>query len=360
MTTHIAAPLLPLDADPRTATGRTLGWGIVSTGRIARKVTPDIASLEDSRLVAVSSRAQDSAEAFALDFGVERAYGDAEGHSGLERMLADPEVDVVYVASPHGQHRDHALAAIRAGKHVVCEKAFTVNAGEAREVFRAAREQQVFVMEAVWTRFQPGVQRLLRLVADGEIGEVEWVQTDLGFAAPADPEHRIWRKDAGGGALLDLGAYVMLWPWGAMGFPSGADITARLRDGVDELSSITGSYRGGVAQMQMSLVSSCPSTATISGTKGSIRVNAPMHSPRSAVVSLSGDAQESGQAGSEETLEFPFTGVGYVYEMREATTRIQRGDLESPVMCWDDTLRQMELFDSLRRQIGVRYPNDAA
>ncbi|GAA1354160.1 Gfo/Idh/MocA family oxidoreductase [Falsarthrobacter nasiphocae] len=368
----IPAPLLPLDADPRTATGRTLGWGIVSTGRIAEKVTPDIALLEDARLVAVSSRSQEAAEDFARRLGVERAYGDetttaAAGRvpaTGLERMLADPEVDVVYVATPHGQHAEHARAALEAGKHVVCEKAVTINAAELRGLLDLARAKGLFFMEGLWTRFQPGVQRIMALVADGVVGTPEWIQSSLGFVAPADPDHRIWRVDAGGGALLDLGVYVLHWPWAVFGFPTQVDATARrTASGVDELTGLTGVFEGGhMAQMQMSLVSDCPSTAVISGSGGTLVVEKPLHAPRTArIVRTPAGARLTGQdAPAEEVLTFELEGKGYVYEMREATTRIQLGDTESPVMSWADSLRQMELFDSIRESIGVVYPNDEA
>lgn len=360
---HIPAPLLPLDADPRTTTGRTLGWGVISTGRIADKVTPDIALLEDARLVAVSSRSQASADEFAARHGFARGYGDDDaGRSGLTRLLADPEVEVVYVATPHGQHYEHAKAALEAGKHVVCEKAFTITAAEARELIELAREKSLFLMEGLWTRFQPSTQRIIELLAEGAIGTPTWVQSNLGFAAPQDPEHRIWRVDAGGGALLDLGVYVLHWAWASMGFPESVTAATQLdENGVDALTGLTGRFSGGgMAQMQMSLLSDCPSTATISGTGGSIVVDKPMHAPRAITLTRTASgAKESGQPSPSERIEFDLLGRGYVYEMREAASRIQRGETESPVMSWADTLRQMELFDSLRAEMGVRYPNDA-
>ncbi|KTR73690.1 oxidoreductase, partial [Rothia kristinae] len=142
----------PRASDPRTATGRTLGWGIVSTGAIARKVTPEIALLADARLVGVSSRSEEPARAFAEEFGVARAYG---GPDGMGRMLADPEVQVVYIATPHGQHHEHIRAALEAGKHVVCEKALTITAAQARDVVELADQRGLFLMEGLWTRFLP-------------------------------------------------------------------------------------------------------------------------------------------------------------------------------------------------------------
>lgn len=334
--------------NPLTATGRTLGWGIVSTGAIARKVTPDISALEDARLVAVSSRGQDSAEEFAREFGVERAYGNDAERTGYERLLADPEVEVLYIATPHGQHYENMLQALDAGKHIVCEKAFTITAAEAREVLQKAAEKDLFVMEGLWTRFHPLRARVAELLDAGEIGTPRWVQADLGFRGPADKSHRLWREDAGGGATLDMGCYVLHWPWLALGRPTGVVAQTIKRGTVDALTQVTATFDKAGAQMNMSLVSEGPREAVISGHEGFISIPAPMHRAESFTVT---DAQ--GQAREEA---WPLVGRGYSYEMREATRCIQEGLRESPIMPWQDTIAQMELLDEIRRQIGVTYP----
>src|SRR6478752_4205640 len=182
MTAPIATPWLTgqPDQDPRSATGDPLRWGIIATGSIARAVSQDLALLQDALLYAVSSRAQDSADAFAVAYDFERAYGDDDGVPGYERLLADDAVDVVYVATPHAQHHAIAKAALTAGKHVLCEKALTVNAREAAELIDLARANGLFLMEAMWSRFLPAMQRAFEITASGEIGEVQWVGADLG------------------------------------------------------------------------------------------------------------------------------------------------------------------------------------
>lgn len=334
--------------NPLTATGRTLGWGIVSTGAIARKVTPDISALEDARLVAVSSRGQDSAEEFARDFGVEKAYGNDADRTGFERLLTDPEVEVLYIATPHGQHYENMLQALDAGKHIVCEKAFTITAAEAREVLRVAAEKDLFVMEGLWTRFHPLRARVAELLDAGEIGTPRWVQADLGFRGPADKSHRLWREDAGGGATLDMGCYVLHWPWLALGRPTGVVAQTVKRGNVDALTQVTATFDKAGAQMNMSLVSQGPREAVISGHEGYISIPAPMHRAETFTVT---DAQ--GQARGES---WPLVGRGYSYEMREATRCIQEGLRESPIMPWEDTIAQMDLLDEIRRQIGVTFP----
>lgn len=334
-------------ADPvLAATGRPLGWGIISTGAIAAKVVPDIAALEDSRLVAVSSRTAAAAEAFAAEHGIQRACG---GEDGMQRLLADPDVDVVYIATPHGQHHAHLLAALEAGKHVVCEKAFTMNAAQAREAIELAERRGLFLMEALWTRFTPVRHRIAEILAAGEIGRPRWVQADLGFRGPDDPEHRLWRVDAGGGALLDMGCYALHWPWLALGEPTRITAASTPRSSVDALTQIALQTEGGGAQVTVSLLSQGPRRAVISGEQGMIEIASPMHRPSSFVVA---DAQ-----GRSREERFEIVGAGYCYEMREATRCIQAGLQESPVMPWADTVRQMELLDEIRAQIGLRYPD---
>lgn len=338
--------------NPLESTGRTLGWGIVSTGTIARKVTPDIAALDDARLVGVSSRKQESADDFAQEFGVERSYGDDAERTGFEKLLADPDVEVLYIATPHGQHYEHMLAALEAGKNIVCEKAFTMNAPEAREVLELAGRKKLFVMEGMWTRFHPLRARVAEILESGEIGMPRWVQADLGFRGPKETTHRLWREDAGGGALLDMGCYVLHWPWLALGKPTGFTAQTIKRGNVDALTQVTGTFEKAAAQMTMSLVSQGPRQAVISGHEGFITIAAPQHRAETFTVT---DAQ-----GEVREESWPLVGRGYSYEMREATRCIQGGLVESPVMPWQDTLDQMEMLDEIRGQLGVVYPEHDA
>jgi predicted dehydrogenase len=236
MTSPIAKPWLfsQPNQDPRAATGAPLRWGVIATGRIASLVSRDLALLEDAELYAVSSRRQEAADAFAAEFGFSVAYGDDVGQPGYERLLADDSVDVVYVAPPHAQHHLMVLAALHAGKHVLCEKAFTINAREAAELIAVAREKQLFLMEAVWSRFLPSMQRAFEIAASGERGTVQWVTADLGFPAPYSPTARLWAVKDGGGALLDLTVYPLLWALGTLGFPQAVGAPGpRYYDGVD-------------------------------------------------------------------------------------------------------------------------------
>ncbi|MEN3345602.1 MAG: hypothetical protein V7635_2178 [Arthrobacter sp.] len=341
------------DQDPRTATGARLRWGVIATGGIAAAVTRDLSLLADAELYAVSSRTQAAADAFAADYGFARAYGDDAGQTGYARLLADDRVDIVYVATPHAHHHEIALAALSAGKHVLCEKALTVNAREASELVTLARAKGLFLMEAMWSRFLPSMQRAFDIAASGEIGAVKWVGADLGFPAPYSPTSRLWAPQDGGGALLDITVYPLLWALGTLGFPQTVSATGWLNDdGVDAQNALTlGYHHGAQAQLTSSLLAHGPRTATVAGNQGFLQTTGSINNPKEILV----------RKGFDEPRREHFTvvGRGYSYELREVTRCIQQGLTESPVMPLEDSLNTMRLFDGVRAQLGVRYPNDA-
>ena len=351
---HIPRPPgTPIDGgDPLAATGRTLRWGVVSTGGIARSVTPRIASMRDATLHAVSSRRPEKAKAFAEEFGFATSYGDGDV-PGYQLLADDPDVDVVYVATPHASHHEVTRAVIEAGKHALVEKAFTINAREAEDLAALARARGVFVMEAVWTRFLPVFQRVLDVIESGEIGDVHWLQGDLGFRAAEDPRDRLWAPEAGGGALLDLSVYPLTWALGALGFP--ASLLARgvlTDDGVDASNALTLSYEGGEqVQLLSTLRAQAARSVTIGGTRGTIRTLGSLTGPDGFVLQGDGDPREERFATARHR---------HVYQLREVTRCIQQGLVESPTMPLAHTLQTMRLFDEARRQLGVVYPNDAA
>ena len=337
---------------PVRATGRALRWGIVSTGTVAELVAHDLLMLEDAELLAVSSRDAARAAAFAGRYGAPRSYADGAGVPGHQHLFADPDIEVVYIATPHGQHYEVARAALEAGKHVLCEKSLTINAAESAELVELARARGLFLMEAVWTRFLPAIHRALAVVGSGELGKVAWLHADLGFPADTDPRWRLWDPAAGGGALLDLAVYPLTWAIGILGFPQSAQASGWLNhDGVDPQEAITLTYPGGrQAQLMTSLVGSCPRNATVSCTAGWLRTGDPLHNP---------PALEIHPVGGQDRIErFEPVGHNYTYELRETTRCIQEGLQQSPTMPWEHTLATMRLFDGLRAQLGLKYPND--
>lgn len=339
-------------AGPLVASGPPLRWGVVSTGKIAHTVTAQLAQLEDAVLGAVSSRHLGTAQEFARKFGFQTAYG---GSTGYQQLADDPAVDVVYVATPHAQHHQVARALLLAGKHVLVEKPFTLNAAQAADLLQLAREQGVFLMEAVWTRFLPAFQRALDVLEEGRVGAVQYVQADLGFVADSDPRTRLWAPEAGGGALLDLAVYPLTWVVAALGFPapgSGAiRASGRLNAyGVDELCALSLSYPAGQqAQVMVSFVSDASRRASIVGVDGVLRTDAPLTRPEGLTV----------QVGNVTRRErFPHDFPPYAYQLREVTRCVQQGLLESPTMPLADTLSMMRLQDEARRQLGLIYPSE--
>jgi len=337
--------------DPLAATGRPLRWGVVATGKIAGVVTAQLARLGDARLQAVSSRDAAKAAEFAARFGFASSYGDVPGTTGYEQLARDPGVDVVYVATPHGQHHAVALAMLAAGKHVLIEKAFTINAREAHELAGLAAAAGLFLMEAVWTRFMPVYHRVLDVIEHGAIGRVVYVQADIGFMAARDPRDRLWAPADGGGALLDLAVYPLSWVLGALGEARAVNASGRLNDqGVDVVSALALTHdHGGFSQVVASFVSESVNRAAIVGDEGVIVTDSPVSRPQGLTITSGGRSRhESVPHGTEP----------YTYQLREVTRCIQQGLRESPTMPLAATLSTMELFDEVRRQTGVTYPND--
>ncbi len=242
---------------------------------------------------------------------------------------------------------------IEAGKHVLVEKSFTVNAREAADLIALAKGRGVFLMEALWTRFLPSYQAVLDVLESGEVGEVVYVQADMGFMAERDPRTRLWAPADGGGALLDLAVYPLAWVVGALGFPSGVHASGRRNsDGVDELSALALAYPGGEqAQILVSFVSDSTRKARIVGTDGYVETDAPLTKPEGFTVAAHGERRQE---------SVPHGYAPYTFQLREVTRCVQEGLTESPTMPLEDTLQTMRLLDEVRAQLGVRLPNDLA
>ncbi|WP_040337419.1 Gfo/Idh/MocA family protein [Candidatus Blastococcus massiliensis] len=323
-------------------------WGVVGPGRIAESVLPDFAHVPHARVTAVASRSQERADAFAARHGLERAYG------SYAEILADPEVDVLYVATPHAQHAAFSLAALRAGKALLVEKSFTATTAGAAEVIDAARRSGVFVMEAMWTRFQPVVVTVNELIADGAIGEVRSVQADLGVSREYDPVDRLFALDLGGGALLDLGVYVVSFAQMLLGTPQRVVATGSLfPTGVDaEAALLLGYDDGRAATLLASLRQALPGQARVFGTAGWIDVLPRFHHPDTIVLHRAG--------ADPERITRPQTGVGYAHELIEVTECLRAGRTESAVMPLADTLAVQDVLGRAAEQLGVRHAEGTA
>jgi predicted dehydrogenase len=326
-----------------TAQTGTLRWGIASTGSIAAKMCEALASLPDAEVVAVGSRTQPSADAFAQRFDIARAHGT------YEALWADDEVDIVYIASPHSHHHAMTIAALDAGRHVLCEKAFAVNADQAQEMVEAAHRNDRFLMEAMWTWFIPAVVDIRRRVSDGEIGELRVVEAN--FAIPVtDPDGRHRRIDLAGGAMLDIGIYPITFARFLAGDPVHAKVSGTLgATGVDtNVGGVVTYASGALGVFHTSLDMMSDLRASVYGTLGRIDVDAPFHHPTRFTVRVHG----------EDPVRVDLPNRGLAHEAEHAMQRIRAGHRDSDVIPLKTTVSTMELLDDIRAQLGVVYPEE--
>jgi predicted dehydrogenase len=327
---------------------RPIRWGILGTGTIASKFANDLAPVPEIELHAVGSRDRIRAAEFAKRFGIAVSYG------GHEALVEDPDIDVVYIALPHPWHYEGALLALRAGKAVLCEKPLTVNATDARDLVRAARRDGRFLMEAMWTRFLPSMRRVREILDLGILGEIRSVSADLGCRMPRADSNRFYSPDLGGGALLDLGIYLISFASFVLGAPESViAIATETGTGVDAQCSVLLGYSTGAhAILSTTIAVDTPGGAVVAGEDARLEIGGPLFDPPSVRV-IRGP-----NPGAEvvEDIRLSDPGHGWHYEAREVNRCLRSSLLESPVMPLDESVSIMETMDEVRRQIGLRYP----
>jgi predicted dehydrogenase len=331
-----------------TTSERPIRWGIIATGGIARTFAGDLALLPDAELVAVGSRSQASADAFGDEFDVPHR------HPTYEALVADPDIDAVYVSTPHPGHHHAARLAIEAGKAVLVEKPFTMDAAEAQDLIQLARAQGTFLMEAMWTRFLPHIARIREILAAGTLGPIGFITAEHGQWFPLDPNHRIFAPELGGGALLDLGIYPISFANFVLGDP--ARITA-VSDpaftGVDGTTSVILQYDGGAhAVLTTTALAKSANWAAINGSEARIEIDGWFYTPTTFRV-ISRDEEII------ERYDEPRVGHGLRYQAAEVGRCLRAGLTESPLLTLDETLSIMRTLDEVRRQIGLTYPPSA-
>lgn len=324
----------------------SIRWGILGTGKIARQFAIGLRELPEAQLLAVGSRTAAAAAVFGAEFQVPHC------HASYEALANDPEVDVIYVATPHACHNENTLLALAAGKAVLCEKPFTSNARETAEVIAFARARKLFLMEAMWTRCFPLMDKLRELLATQAIGEVRMLTADFGFRAEYHEEPRLFDRAVVGGALLDVGVYPVSLASMLFGLPTGITTQAHLGPtGVDEEAAMILSHpQGQLAVLSAAIRVDTAQEAILSGTQGRIRIHRPWWRP--TVMTLSREGQE------DTVLEFPLVGNGYHFEAAEVMRCLRAGKLECDLMPLDETLAIMKTLDAIRAQWGLKYPMD--
>ncbi|HEX4433365.1 MAG TPA: Gfo/Idh/MocA family oxidoreductase [Acidimicrobiales bacterium] len=320
-------------------------WGVVGPGIIATGFAEAMQWADGGTITAVASRSLERAEAFGDRFDIATRYGD------YDALAADPDIDVVYVATPHSRHEVDTIGLLRAGKHVLCEKPFALNAHQARRMAEEATRQGLFLMEAIWSRFLPSYRSLVEVIGEGRIGQPLLVEADFGFRRPIDPVHRHFAPELGGGALLDLGIYpiqlctLVLGPIervvadGVVG-ATGVDevVTALLHHGEDRLGVVKAALRVGMT---------C--TARIAGTEGAIALPAMMHCPNSLTVS---------SAAGVEHIDASYEGNGLRFEIDEVHRCLAAGRTESSVVPLSESIALATTLDAIRAELGVVYPGE--
>lgn len=326
-----------------------LRWGILATGGIAAAFTSDLrtAGLD---VVAVGSRTQESADEFAARFDIPRAHG------SYVDLAEDPEVDIIYVATPHPMHHEDARLALQNGKHVLVEKAFTVNRAEADDLRSLAAEKGLLAMEAMWTRYLPHMVRLREVIASGTLGEIRSVSADHTQSLPPDPAHRINALSLGGGALLDLGIYPISFIWDVLGAPTQITAVGRLLDtGADaEVATIMTHAGGAISTSLSSSRTVGPNTAAVLGTEARIEIDRVWYTPTSfRVIAADGTVLEEYESHVE--------GRGMQYQAFAAEGAVAAGDIAGALLplSIDESVEIMGALDEIRRQIGVIYPSES-
>jgi predicted dehydrogenase len=323
-----------------------LRWGILGPGGIADMFTKDLAT-GGHTVTAVGSRSRETAQAFATAHGIPNVHG------SYAELVADPEVDIVYIATPHPFHAEQAILALNAGKHVLVEKSFTLNQAQAREVVDLATEKKLVVLEAMWTRFLPHMVRIRELLAAGALGEVRGLIADHDQKITTDPTHRLQDPALGGGALLDLGIYPVSFAWDVFGEPSSTyALSSPTPTGVDQNTAIVFGYpQGGKAVLHTTLDARGPSTAVIIGTDARIEIEPVWYN------AVSFDLIDPDGAVLEH-FDGSVEGRGMQYQAAEIERIIASGELAGTALPPEESVAIMGSMDEIRRQIGLRYPGE--
>jgi predicted dehydrogenase len=324
---------------------QTFRWGVAGPGGIATRFAEAMRLVDDGEIVAVASRSVERADAFADRFAIPTRYGD------YDALAADPDVEIVYVATPHSRHAADTISFVEAGKHVLCEKPFALNAGQARRMVDAARAQGVFLMEAVWSRFLPAYRALAEVLGEGRIGEPLLVEADFGFRLPVMPEHRLFDRALGGGALLDLGIYPIQLCSLVLGEPDRVVADGVVGEtGVDEqVAAVLHHPGGGLGVVKAAIRVAMACSARISGSDGWIDLPPFMHCPDSISV---------GGAAGTDRIDGAYEGDGLRFQIAEVHRCLADGLTESKVMPLDETVAMASTLDAVRARLGTTYPGE--
>ena len=318
---------------------KTIKWGIIGLGKIANKFATDLAIVNNAELVAVASRSQENADKFAKKFNIEKAY------NSYESLVKDIEVEAVYIATPHSFHKEHSILCLQNKKAVLCEKPFAMNLYEVTEMIAVAKENDVLLMEALWTYFLPHYQYVLDIVKTQKFGKLKELNADFGFISNYDEERRLIKKELGGGSLLDIGIYPIFAALSTLGNPKKIEAKATFfENGVDAKCNMIFNYKNAKANLKSTLLENTPTEAIFTFDDAVVKINTMFHQP-STVTIIKDD--------KEEILDFGYKTIGYNFEMEHFNQLIRENKKESDIMTFEFSKNLMNTLDEVRGIIGL-------
>ncbi|WP_139957669.1 Gfo/Idh/MocA family protein [Flavicella sediminum] len=324
-------------------TKKTYNWAVLGCGKIAKKFASDLKLLENANLYATASRSLQKAEEFSNEFGFEKAYGT------YEEMVNDPKVDIVYIATPHSLHLEHSLLCMNHKKAVLCEKAFAINEKEVSQMIASSKENNTFLMEAFWTRFNPAFLKVLEIIQSNELGALKHVKCDFKFFAPFNPEHRLFNMDLGGGSLLDIGIYPVFTALMTLGLPNEIQVEAELaKTGADENIEMLFKYtNGNSANLASGLKCNAFNASEFLFEHGAVRIFRELDQPL---------LYKKGYELTSINIENS-PGLGYQLEAKHVMECLDKNLLESPMLPLSFSLDLIKTLDRIRKKANIVYPN---
>jgi predicted dehydrogenase len=320
---------------------KNIKWGILGLGKIAHKFAEDLITVQECELYAVASRNQEKANDFAQKFGVKIAY------DSYEKLAKDPSIDAIYIATPHSSHKEFSILCLQHKKAVLCEKAFAMNLNEVSEMIQAAKENDTLLMEALWTRFLPHYQFVIDIVKTEKYGKIKHLEAAFGFYSKFDTENRLFKKEVGGGSLLDIGIYPIFAALSTLGTPNkiGAKATF-FENGADSSCDMIFEYETASAFLKCTLLEKIPITATIHFEKAVLKINEPFHSPTNITII---------QDFVEKIVDFNYKTLGYSFEIEHFNNLLHQNKKESDLMTFEFSKNLISTLDTVRNLIGLKY-----
>ena len=320
---------------------RNIRWGIIGLGKIANKFATDLATVENAELFAVASRSKQNAEEFATKYSAKKAY-----NSYLD-LAKDTQVDAIYIATPHSFHKEHTILCLQNKKSVLCEKPFAMNLQEVTEMITVAEENNILLMEALWTYFLPHFQYVLNIVKSEKFGKLKELEADFGFYNKYNTNSRVFKKEVGGGSLLDIGIYPIFTALAALGEPDTIDADANFfENGADSECNITFNYKNAKAILKSSLLEQTPTHAIFTFDNAVVKINSRFHESSTITILKN---------GKEETIDFNTKSIGYNFEIEHFNSLLRNNKKESDFMTFQFSKNLIKTIDSVRDVIGLEY-----